>query len=82
MNRRDFVYGSVATAAALSAPRLSLGQDDRAPLWKAIEARHDTTVKQLQDWIRQPTIAAEGKNTEEGCKLARRARWLCTSCTT
>jgi acetylornithine deacetylase/succinyl-diaminopimelate desuccinylase-like protein len=70
MNRRDFVYGTVATAAALSAPRLSVAQQDElAPVWKAIEARHDTSVKQLQDWIRQPTIAAEGKNTEGGCKL-------------
>ena len=63
------MYGTVATAAALSAPRFSLAQDDMAPIWKAIEARHETTVKQLQDWIRQPTIAAEGKGVYEGFKL-------------
>ncbi|HXW07669.1 MAG TPA: M20/M25/M40 family metallo-hydrolase, partial [Vicinamibacterales bacterium] len=70
MNRRQFVYGTVATAAALSAPRLGFAQKhDLAPVWTAIDRRRDATIRQLQDWIRQPTIAAENKATEDGCRL-------------
>jgi len=37
-----------------------------------IEKRHDESVKRLQDWIRQPSIAAENRGMNEGCELTMR----------
>jgi acetylornithine deacetylase/succinyl-diaminopimelate desuccinylase-like protein len=70
MNRRDFVVGSAAAAAALTLPNLS--QAERAelqPIFAEIEKRHDESVKRLQTWIRQPSIAAENREVNEGCEL-------------
>jgi acetylornithine deacetylase/succinyl-diaminopimelate desuccinylase-like protein len=70
MNRRDFVVGSAAAAAALSLPRLTHAeQADLKPIFAEIEKRHDESVKRLQAWIRQPSIAAENRGVSEGCDL-------------
>src|SRR5207253_7857779 len=37
-----------------------------------VEKRHDESVKRLQDWIRQPSIAAENRGMNEGCELTIR----------
>ena len=39
------------------------------PIWKEIEKRHDEAVQRLQAWIRQPSIAAENREVNEGCEL-------------
>jgi acetylornithine deacetylase/succinyl-diaminopimelate desuccinylase-like protein len=70
MNRRDFVVGSAAAAAAISLPRLTHAeQADLQPVYAEIEKRHDESVKRLQTWIRQPSIAAENREVNEGCEL-------------
>jgi acetylornithine deacetylase/succinyl-diaminopimelate desuccinylase-like protein len=70
MNRRDFVVGSAAAAAALTLPRLlHAEQADLKPIFAEIEKRHDEAVKRLQAWIRQPSIAAENRGVSEGCDL-------------
>ena len=70
MNRRDFVVGSAATAAALSLPHLThAAQADLQPVFAEIGKRHDESVKRLQAWIRQPSIAAENNGVSEGCDL-------------
>jgi len=70
MNRRDFVVGSAATAAALTLPHLLQAERaELAPIWAEIEKRHDESVKRLQTWIRQPSIAAENREVNEGCEL-------------
>lgn len=70
MNRRDFVVGSAAAAAALSLPRLSHAEKaDLEPVWAEIKKRHDESVKRLQTWIHQPSIAAENRGVNEGCEL-------------
>jgi acetylornithine deacetylase/succinyl-diaminopimelate desuccinylase-like protein len=70
MNRRDFVWGTAATAAALSVSRLSHAQQaDLQPVWNEIQKRHDESVKRLQTWIRQPSIAAENRGMNEGCEI-------------
>ena len=70
MNRRDFVVGSAAAAAALTLPRLTYAeQADLKPVFVEIEKRHDESVKRLQTWIRQPSIAAENREVNEGCDL-------------
>lgn len=67
LNRRDFV-GGVAAAGALLATRSGLAAGkDLAAVYREVERGHDDTVRRLQDWIRNPTIAAEGKGVAEGC---------------
>jgi len=70
MNRRDFVVGTAATAAALSLPKLAKGANpELQPIFAEIEKRHDEAVKRLQTWIQQPSIAAENRGINEGCEL-------------
>ncbi len=83
-DRRAFLQGAVAGAAALALP-----ESVRAwPPWTRaaanpesseldairaeIEKRHDESVKRLQEWIRQPSIAAENRGVNEGCDLTMR----------
>ena len=70
MNRRAFLVGAAAAAASLSSPKLSSSeQTDLQPIWKEIEKRHDESVRRLQAWIHQPSIAAENRGVSEGCDL-------------
>ena len=69
MDRRTFIWGATATAAAFSAPQLTpAAQSDLDPVFKEVEKRHDEAVKRLQTWIRQPSIAAENREVNEGCE--------------
>lgn len=45
---------------------------DLKPLFAEIEKRHDEAVARLQEWIRQPSIAAENRGMQEGCALMMR----------
>ena len=70
MKRRDFIAGTMVSAAAMAMPRLSLAQNpDFNPVWKEIEKRHDEAVQRLQAWIKQPSIAAENRGMDEGCNM-------------
>src|SRR5262245_28827788 len=70
MKRRDFVKTAALGAASLTMPRLTLADDpELQPIWAQIEKRHDETVRSLQNWIRQPSIAAENRGMKEGCDL-------------
>ena len=67
LTRRDFVAGSTALGLALAARGSLAASRDLAPVYRQVELRHDESVQRLQEWIRTPTIAAEGRNVEEGC---------------
>jgi acetylornithine deacetylase/succinyl-diaminopimelate desuccinylase-like protein len=78
VSRRQFLAAAGTTAAtALVAPRAG----SAAPADDAIQAeivkRHDEGVRRLQDWIKEPSIAAENRGMAEGCetmmRLAREA---------
>ena len=71
-NRRDFVMGSTALGLVMAARQGFAAESDRAPVYREAERLHDESVQRLQDWIRNPTIAAEGLNTEEGCNYTMR----------
>src|SRR5262249_50630300 len=72
-DRRAFLRGAVATAAALALPRWLLAQtSDLDGIRAEVEKRHDEAVKRLQEWIRQPSIAAENRGMSEGCELTMR----------
>jgi acetylornithine deacetylase/succinyl-diaminopimelate desuccinylase-like protein len=73
MNRRTFLKRTAAGAAALAIPQ---------PTWAAaavpeqikteIARRHNESVTRLQEWIHQPSIAAENRGMSEGCEFAIR----------
>ncbi|HTT66162.1 MAG TPA: M20/M25/M40 family metallo-hydrolase [Bryobacteraceae bacterium] len=74
MDRRLFVRSMFAGGAALAARRPLRGADraDLKPLFAEIEKRHDEALLRLQEWIRQPSIAAENRGMQEGCDLMMR----------
>ena len=73
MDRRTFLQGAVAGAAALSLPNhLLADQDELNPIWAQIEKHHDESDQRLQQWIKQPSIAAENRGVTEGCDLTMR----------
>ena len=76
-DRRAFLQGAAATAAAAAAtlamPRWAQAHPgDLDAIRAEVEKRHDESVKRLQDWIRQPSIAAENRGMNEGCELTMR----------
>src|SRR6266513_1095017 len=73
IDRRAFLQNATATAAAVALPHAILTQQsDLAPIYAQIERRHDESVQRLQEWIRQPSIAAENRGMNEGCELTMR----------
>src|SRR5258708_3282353 len=72
-DRRAFLQGAAAAAASLAMPRWAQAHPSDVDAIRAeIEKRHDESVKRLQDWIRQPSIAAENRGMNEGCELTMR----------
>ena len=60
-------------AAAIAFPRLAKSDaPDQKPIYAEIEKRHDEAVRRLQEWIHQPSIAAENRGVTEGCQLTMR----------
>ena len=75
MDRRTFLQTAAAGAASLALSKNSLSEQatpDVAAIQKEIEKRHDESVQRLQEWIRQPSIAAEKRGVDEGCELTMR----------
>jgi len=71
-DRRTFLETAAAGAAALALPHWTRAADpasDLGPIFAEIEKRHDESLKRLQTWIRQPSIAAENRGMNEGCEL-------------
>jgi hypothetical protein len=64
----------MAGGAALAATRhaRAAAAADLQPLCTPIEKRHEEAVARLQNWIRQPSIAAENRGMTEGCDLMMR----------
>ncbi len=67
--RRDFLGVTASTAAALALPRLALGQDALAGIKAEIQKRHAEGLERYQQWVKQPSIAAENRGMNEGCEL-------------
>src|SRR6266404_694249 len=70
-DRRTFLQTAAAGAAALALPSWTraAAPSDLDPIYAQIERRHDEAVQRLQQWIRQPSIAAENRGMNEGCDL-------------
>jgi acetylornithine deacetylase/succinyl-diaminopimelate desuccinylase-like protein len=83
--RREFLQsaGAAALTAVATSPWASLagelgiarsglaglGADEAAAIRAEIEKRHEESVRRLQTWIKQPSIAAENRGMNEGCAL-------------
>lgn len=66
MERRQFLAG--AAALALAARKSSAANpSDLKAIQAEIDRQHDEAIHRLQDWIRQPSIAAENRGMTEGC---------------
>jgi acetylornithine deacetylase/succinyl-diaminopimelate desuccinylase-like protein len=73
MDRRTFLQGTLAGAATLAIPHHAAAEElDLAPIWPQIEKHHDEAVQRLQEWVKQPSIAAENRGVNEGCDLTMR----------
>ena len=71
-DRRTFLQTATVGAAALALPRWTLAANassDLDVIFAEIDKRHDESLKRLQTWIRQPSIAAENRGMNEGCEL-------------
>jgi acetylornithine deacetylase/succinyl-diaminopimelate desuccinylase-like protein len=80
VNRRRFIEGALAGAAAAAAPRLgwsAAADADKQAVLAVVPGMHAENLKRLQDWIALPSIAVENRNYPEGpeymAKLARDA---------
>src|SRR5215467_2184891 len=62
MMRRTFLHGAAAVGAAAMLPRRAWAAADLKPIYQQVEKRRDEALARLQEWIRQPTIAAEGRD--------------------
>src|SRR6476620_8985149 len=70
MNRRTLIRGALAGAATLALPaRSRAASSGLDPVLAQVEKHHDEAVKRLQEWIHQPSIAAENRGIAEGCDL-------------
>ena len=71
MDRRTFLQATATTAAALAIPQMTQASDDKdlEPIFAQITKQHDENVRRLQEWIHQPSIAAENRGVNEGCEL-------------
>jgi acetylornithine deacetylase/succinyl-diaminopimelate desuccinylase-like protein len=71
--RRTFLQqagaAALGTAVAGSFPAFAWPADDRDAITAEIAKRHDESLKRMQEWIRQPSIAAENRGMNEGCEL-------------
>jgi acetylornithine deacetylase/succinyl-diaminopimelate desuccinylase-like protein len=69
LNRRNFVGGVLATTAAMLAAQRSFAAAKLDDVYREVDRRHDEAVARLQEWIHQPSIAAENVGMQEGCAL-------------
>jgi acetylornithine deacetylase/succinyl-diaminopimelate desuccinylase-like protein len=72
LTRRDVLGAAAASAAVLTLPRFAFASAVPSRVYAEIGERHGEAVKRLQDWIRQPSIAAENRGVAEGCELTMR----------
>jgi len=68
MKRRSFLHGAAAAGAIAMLPRARRAEAAASlkPIYDQVEKRHGEALTRLQEWIRQPSIAAESRGMTEG----------------
>lgn len=61
-----------AAALAFNPATAAAPDDDLKAIQTEIDKHHDESVYRLQEWIRQPSIAAENRGMKAGCDLMMR----------
>src|SRR5215475_3628683 len=72
MQRRAFLHGAAVVGAAALLPRRAHAAATLKPVYDQIEKRRAETIARIQEWIKQPTIAAESRGITEGRDLTMR----------
>jgi len=74
MKRRAFLHGAAAAGAVAMLPRArrAAAAGNLSPIYDQVEKRHGEALARLQEWVRQPSIAAESLGMTEGCDLTMR----------
>ena len=73
MDRRKFIQTTAAGATAFAlSPYAYTGSNELDDVRAQIAKRHEESVRLLQEWIHQPSIAAERRGMNEGCELFMR----------
>src|SRR4051812_39645357 len=72
MQRRTFLHGAAVAGAAALLPRRGHAAANLKPIYDQIEKRRAETIARIQEWIKQPTIAAESRGITEGRDLTMR----------
>jgi acetylornithine deacetylase/succinyl-diaminopimelate desuccinylase-like protein len=72
MMRRTFLHGAAAVGAVALLPRRAHSAVSLKPIYDQIEKRRGETLARIQEWIKQPTIAAESRGITEGRDLTMR----------
>jgi acetylornithine deacetylase/succinyl-diaminopimelate desuccinylase-like protein len=65
----NFVSAVARNFAMMGRAIPGLGVAETDAIRAEIEKRHEESVKRLQTWIKQPSIAAENRGMNEGCEL-------------
>jgi acetylornithine deacetylase/succinyl-diaminopimelate desuccinylase-like protein len=72
INRRRLL-GAIALLLIALLPRTApLADEARDAIRAEIAKRHDESIKRLQEWVKQPAIAAENRGMSEGCDTMMR----------
>src|SRR5436309_7416570 len=66
MTRKAFFVAAIEAATIFVSNQQAWSADDLADIKEQITKQHDQTVKRLQDWIHQVSIAAENRGYPEG----------------
>ena len=72
MRRRTFLHGAAAAGAVAMLPRRGLAAAAPKAIYDQVEKRHAEALARLQEWVRQPSIAAESRGMAEGRDLTMR----------
>jgi len=71
-SRRGFLGAAAGSVAALSLPRIAHAAGAPEAIQAEVAKRHDEGVLRLQQWIREPAIAAENRGMDKGCETMLR----------
>ena len=68
VDRRAFLAGAAAALLPARAAHADTSSELK-PIMAEVEKQHNQSVQRIEEWVRQPTIAAENKGINEGCDL-------------